>query len=159
MTQARSALYLVVPDAEVLLDAVRGLPGVALLEPAHITLAYPWVGDPEAHLDEVQEACADVPAASVVLRGPELFEQDVRGRTVIHATLSDDRVPQALAARLAEPLRTPHLSVARVRRTGDVDQVIAAVAPLLPLTVRLDTVDVTRRDRTGWATLLRAPLG
>lgn len=155
---ARSALYLVVPDAEVLLDAVRGLPGVSLLEPAHITLGYPWVGDPEARLDEVRSACADVPPATVVLEGPSLFEQDVRRRTVVYATVSDDAVPHELASRLAAPLRTPHLSIARVRRTGDVDQVIAAVAPLLPLTVRLDTVAVTRRDPTGWTTILRAPL-
>lgn len=156
---AGSALYLVVPDAEVLLDAVRGLPGVALLEPAHITLAYPWVEDPEVWLDAVQVAAAGVPAATVVLHGPELFEQDVRRRTVLYAMLSDEQVPRQLAARFDAPLRTPHLSIARVRRTGDVDLVAAAVAPLLPLTVRLDTVEVTRRDPTGWTTLLRAPLG
>lgn len=159
MTLSKSALYLVVSDAEVLLDAVRGLPGVALLEPAHITLAYPWVGDPESHLDDVRTACREVAAATVVLHGPSSFEQDVRGRTVVHATLSDDSVPQELATRLAQPLRTPHLSIARVRRSGDVDQVMAAVGPLLPLTVRLDTVEVTRRDPEGWTTILRAPIG
>ena len=125
MTQQKSALYLVVPEAEVLLNAVRGLPGVALLEPAHVTLAYPWIADPEAHLDNVLAVCAEVLGATVVLHGPECFEQDVRGRTVIYATLSDERVPRDLAARLASPLRTPHLSLARVRRTGDVEQVVA----------------------------------
>jgi 2'-5' RNA ligase len=159
MTQEKSALYLVVPDAEVLLDAVRGMPGVTLLEPAHITLAYPWVGDPEARLDDVRTACGEVPAATVVLHGPSSFEQDVRGRTVVHASLSDERVPQDLAARLASPLRTPHLSIARVRRSGDVDEVVAAVAHLLPLTVRLELVEVTRRDPSGWTTILTAPLG
>ena len=159
MTQQKSALYLVVPEAEVLLDAVRGLPGVALLEPAHITLGYPWVGDPEARLDEVAAACASVPSAAVQLLGPERFEQDLRGRTVVHALLSDTDVPRRLAGLLAAPLRTPHLSIARVRRSGDVDAVAAAVAPLLPLAVRLDTVEVTRRDPTGWTTILRARLG
>lgn len=155
---ALSALYLVVPDAEVLLDAVRGLPGVSLLEPAHITLSYPWVEEPELHLDAVLAACADMAAATVELQGPMRFEPDVRGRTVVHAVLSDEQVPRALVSRLAQPLRTLHLSIARVRRSGDVDQVMAAVIPLLPLTVRLDTVEVTRRDPTGWTTILRAPL-
>ena len=159
MRPALSALFLLVPEAEVLLDAVRGLPGVALLEPAHITLGYPWVDAPEERLDDVQVAAAAVASATVVLRGPASFDQDVRGRTVVYASLSDERVPHELAARLASPLRTPHLSIARVRRSGDVDEVVAAVAPLLPLTVRLDTVEVTRRDASGWTTILRTPLG
>lgn len=156
--KALSALFLVVPEAEVLLDAVRGLPGVALLEPAHISLGYPWVADAQERLDEVRAAAAAVPSGDVLLLGPERFEQDVRRRTVVHAGLSDGTIPRELARLLGAPLRTPHLSIARVNRGGDVDEVVAAVAHLLPISVRLDTLELTQRDSSGWTTLLKASL-
>jgi hypothetical protein len=151
-----SALFLVVPEAEPLLDAVRGMPGVALLEPAHITISYPWVPDPS--LDVVRSAAASVAAQDVLLVGPELFAQDVRERTVVHALLSDEAVPRALAAQVGVPLRTPHLSIARVRKNGDVDAVVDAIAHLLPLAVRLDTLELTTRGQDGWTTLLQTRL-
>ena len=152
-----SALFLVVPEAEVLLDAVRGLDGVGLLEPAHISLGYPWVADPS--VERVREAASRVKPHVVELRGPELFVQDVRERTVVHALLSDESVPRRLAALLDAPLRTPHLSIARVRKNGDVGAVVDAVSPLLPLRVRLETLELTLRTDAGWQTLARAPLG
>src|SRR5207244_2252453 len=137
----KSALFLTVPEAEPLLDAVRGLPGVALLEPAHISIGYPWVPDPS--VDRVLEAAAQVKPHVVELRGPELFVQDVRQRTVVHGLLSDETVPRRLAELLDAPLRTPHLSIARVRKSGDVGQVVDAVAHLLPLRVRLEFLELT----------------
>ena len=113
-----SALFLVVPEAEVLLDAVRGLPGVALLEPAHVSLGYPWVRDARDRVDQVRAAAAQVKPHVVELRGPELFVQDVRQRTVVHGLLSDDSVPRRLADLLDAPLRTPHLSIARKGAAG-----------------------------------------
>jgi hypothetical protein len=157
--KALSALYLPVAQAEPLLDAVRGRPGVALLEPAHISLGYPWLPDAADRLDEVKAAAAAVAPAQVQLVGPELFTQDSRRRVVVHALLSDDAVPRALAERLRAPLRTAHLSIARVRRGTDPGGVLAAVAALLPLTVRLDELELTTRDSHGWSTLLRVPLG
>lgn len=153
----KSALFLTVPEAEPLLDAVRGLPGVALLEPAHISIGYPWVRDPS--VDRVLEAAAQVKPHVVELRGPELFVQDVRQRTVVHGLLSDESVPRRLAELLDAPLRTPHLSIARVRKNGDVGQVVDAVAHLLPLRVRLEVLELTVREESGWTTLVRAPLG
>jgi len=153
----KSALFLLVPEAEVLLDAVRGLDGVGLLEPAHVSLGYPWVPDPS--VAEVEAACAQVKPHVVQLRGPELFVQDVRQRTVVHALLSDESVPRRLAALLDAPLRTPHLSIARVRKDGDVGAVVDAVSHLLPLRVRLETLELTVRAAAGWQTLARVPLG
>lgn len=152
-----SALFLLVPEAEVLLDAVRGMDGVGLLEPAHVSLGYPWVPDPS--VDAVRAAAAQVKPRTVELRGPELFVQDVRQRTVVHALLSDESVPRRLAALLDAPLRTPHLSIARVRKHGDVGAVVDAVTPLLPLRVRLEMVELTLRTDTGWQTLAQLPLG
>ncbi len=154
-----SALFLVVADAEPLLDAVRGLPGVSLLEPAHISLGYPWVEDAVERVEEVRAAAASVASGAVDLLGPELFVQDVRRRTVVHATLSDDTVPRALAQALDAPLRTPHLSIARVRHHADAEQIAAVVAPYLPLRVRLTELELTVREHAGWVTLLRASLG
>ncbi len=153
-----SALFLVVPEAEVLLDAVRGLDGVGLLEPAHISLGYPWVRDPS--VDRVRDAAAQVRPHVVELRGPELFVQDVRQRTVVHALLSDESVPRRLAELLDAPLRTPHLSIARVRRDGDVRAVVDALEGLLPLRVRLEALALTVREGPGeWTTLGEFRLG
>ena len=154
-----SALFLVVPEAEVLLDAVRGVPGVALLEPAHVSVGYPWAADARERVDQVRAAAAQVRPRVVELRGPELFVQDVRQRTVVHGLLSDETVPRRLAELLDAPLRTPHLSIARVRRNGDVSAVVDAIRPLLPLRVRLETLALTVREPTGWTTLLELPLG
>jgi hypothetical protein len=154
-----SALFLTVPEAEPLLDAVRGMPGVALLEPAHISLGYPWLPDAHLHVQEVCDAAAAVASGTVRLQGPELFSQDIRRRTVVHAQLSDESIPRALAALLGAPLRTPHLSIARVRHHGDLAAVVDAVAHLLPLTVHLDCLELTVKTTTGWETLVRAPLG
>ncbi len=156
-----SALYLPVAAAEPLLDAVRGLPHVGLLEPAHVSLGYPWVPAEEAlaRRDDVRAAAAATPPLEVVLHGPHRFDVDVRGRLVVHL-LPDDPAPfAALAARLRADLRTPHLSVARVLRDGDVDAVEAAVAPLLPLRATLDVLELTVRRGRDWEVALTAPLG
>lgn len=154
-----SALFLTVPEAEPLLDAVRGRPGVALLEPAHISLGYPWLRDAVDRVQQVLDAAAAVPAGFVELQGPELFTQDIRRRTVLHAVLSDDRIPRSLAALLGAPLRTSHLSIARVRHHGDVTAAADAVGHLLPMSVPLDCLELTVKTDRGWETVVRAPLG
>ena len=61
--------------------------------------------------------------------------------------------------RAGPPLRTPHLSIARVRRNGDVGKVVDVVSALLPLRVRLETLELTIRSEDGWQTLASVPLG
>lgn len=155
-----SALYLLVPEAEPLLDAVRGLPGVGLLEPAHVSLGYPWLTADDAlrRLDEVRAVAASTPPWDVVLSGPARFDTDVRGRTVVHLRPDDDAPFLALAARLGGQLRTPHLSVARVLATGDVDAVEGLLAPLLPLRTRIEELEVTVRSGRTWSVALRTGL-
>lgn len=155
-----SALYLLVPDAEALLDAVGGLPGVGLLEPAHISLGYPWLTAEEAldRLEDVRAAAAGASAWEVVLSGPHRFDTDVRGRTVVHLRPDDDAPFLALAACLGGTLRTPHLSVARVLSTGSVADVEDRLADLLPLRTRISALEVTVRSGRTWSTALTASL-
>lgn len=156
-----SALYLPVPDAEPLLDAVRDLPGVALLEPAHVSLGYPWVTAEQARarLDEVREVAARTAAWDVVLAGPHRFDTDVRGRTVVHLVPEDDAPFLALAKALGAGLRTPHLSVARVLAAGSPQEVEGRLAGLLPLRTSLRELEVTVRSGRTWSSALRVSLG
>ncbi|MCW2622337.1 MAG: 2-5 ligase family protein [Frankiales bacterium] len=160
-----SALYLLVPAAEPLLDAVRELPGVSLLEPAHISLGYPWLDAGQAleRLDEVRAVVAATAAWEVELDGPERFDVDVRGRQVVYLRPADDRPFAALAEALGGRLGRPHLSVARVLAGAGlpgVERVEAVLRPLLPLRTRIDHVEVTvRLGPSSWSTVLQAPLG
>ena len=140
---------------------MRGVEGAALLEPAHVSLGYPWRPTAEAlaALDEVRAAAARVPAFDALLGGPHAFAPDGRGRVLVHARLADEGPVRALAALLGADLRQVHLSVARVLPGGDVAQVQALVAPLLPRTVRVDHLDVTVQLAGRWAPALRVPLG
>ncbi len=156
-----SALQLLVPGAGPLLDAARDLPGVALLEPPHVSLGYPWL-PPEQALaagDRLRAAAAAVPAFDAVLTGPHVFAPDGRGRVLVHARLADEQPVHRLAALLGADLRTVHLSVARVLRAGDVDAVLAAVAPLLPRPVRVAELELTVRTDGRWSLAGRAALG
>lgn len=144
-----------------LLDAVRGLPGAALLAPPHVSLGYPWAPADEAEgaAPRVRAAAAGVPAFDALLAGPHRFAPDARGRVVVHARLADDAPVRALARALGADLRDVHLSIARVLPGGDVEAVLAAVAPLLPLAVRVDALELTvRRDRV-WSRVLLSRLG
>ncbi len=156
-----SALQLLVPGAEALLDAVRGVDGAALLAPAHVSLGYPWLPSAEAlaALDDVRAAAARVPAFDAELLGPHAFAADPRGRVLVHVRLADEGPVRALAALLGADLRQVHLSVARVLPGGDVAQVRARLAPLLPRSVRVDELDVTVQRAGRWTPALRVPLG
>jgi hypothetical protein len=157
-----SALYLLVPSAEVLLSAVRDLPGVSLLEPAHVSLGYPWVSAAAValRLDEVRAVAAATPPIPVVLDGPHRFDVDVRGRQVVHLRPDSDEPFLSLAAALGAPLRTPHLSVARVLASGSVASVEDVLRPLLPLRTTITQLEVTVRVAPGrWERALLADLG
>lgn len=156
-----SALQLLVPGAQPLLDAVRGLPGVSVLAPPHVSLGYPWVPADEAlaRLAQVRAAAAAVPAFDAEL--PELlrFDPDARGRVLLHVRPVDEAPVRALAAALGGDLRDVHLSVARVTTDGDPDAVAAAATPLLPLTARVRELQLTVRRAGTWPPGLRFPLG
>ena len=155
-----SALQLLVPGAAPLLDAVRELPGAALLAPPHVSLGYPWRGADraEASLAEVRAAAAAVPAFDAVLTGPYAFAPDSRGRVLVHARLSPAEPVRALAAALGADLRDVHLSIARVLPEGSPDAVADAVAPLLPLLVRVEHLELTVQRSGRWSRALLAPL-
>lgn len=155
------SLQLLLPAAGVLLDAVRALPGVSLLEPPHVSLGYPWLPAEEAlaAADRVREAAAAVPGFAAVLTGPHRFAADTRRRTVVHARLEDDAPVRALASALGADLRDVHLSIARVLPDGDPDAVAAAVAALLPLRVPVEGLELTVRQEGRWSRALLAPLG
>ena len=140
---------------------MRGLPGAGLLEPPHVSLGYPWLpaDDAEAQQDRVRAAAAAVPAFEALLVGPHRFAPDARGRVLVHARLADDAPVRALARALVADLRDVHLSVARVTTDGDVAAVEAAVAPLLPLAVRVEVLELTVRRAGRWSRVLGAPLG
>lgn len=154
-------MQLLVPGAEVLLDAVRGLPGVGLLEPAHVSLGYPWLAAPEAlaALERVRAAASRVPPFDAVLQGPHAFAPDGRGRVLVHVRLADERPVRELARLLGAELREVHLSVARLLPGADVDRVRGAVAPLLPRSARVCELDVTVQRAGRWEHALRQPLG
>lgn len=149
------------PGAEVLLDAVRGLPGAGLLEPAHVSLGYPWraADDALGRLDDVRAAAARVPAFDAVLTGPHRFAPDARGRVLVHARLTDETPVRTLGALLGADLRDVHLSIARVLPAGDAAAVEAALAVLLPLPVRVAALELTVRCGGRWSRALLTPLG
>lgn len=153
-----AALQLLVPAAEPLLDAVRDLPHVGLLEPAHVSLGYPWRPAAQADPDVVRRAAARVPAFDLVLGRVRAFAADPRGRVLVHAVPEDDAPFRRLAALVEADLRDVHLSVARVLPAGDVDAVLARVAPLLPLTCRVAVLELTVQRDGAWQPGLRLPL-
>lgn len=140
---------------------MRGLPGAALLEPAHVSLGYRWLPAAQAwaELERVRAAAAGVPAFHAVLLGPHAFPPDARGRVLVHARLADEGPVRALAALLGADLRAVHLSVARLLPGTDAERVAAAVAPLLPRSVRVAELEVTVQSAGRWQPALLAPLG
>jgi hypothetical protein len=77
----------------------------------------------------------------------------------VHARLEDERPVRALAAALGAQVGSVHLSLARVTPTGSVEAVLAALAPLLPAEVAVDTLELTVRVDGTWSSALRARLG
>ena len=154
-----AALQLLVPGAEPLLDAVRGLPGVGLLEPAHVSLGYPWRAADDA--DAALVAAAAAASAPFVVRFAAVrrFDPDARGRVLVHVAPEDDGPVRALAASVGADLRAPHLSVARVLAEGDPDAVAAAVSPLLPLTVPVEVLELSVQVDGRWQRPQRFRLG
>jgi hypothetical protein len=154
-----AALQLLVPGAELLLSAVRGRPGVGLLEPAHVSLGYPWRAASDVDLPLVQAAARRVPPFEARFGALRRFDPDTRGRTLLHV-VPDDLAPlHALADAVGADLRTPHLSVARVLPGTDVDAVAALVAPLLPLVAAVEELELTVQLGGVWQEGERFRLG
>lgn len=154
-----AALQLLVPGAERLLAAVRGRPGVGLLEPAHVSLGYPWRAASDVDVALVRAAVRLVPP--FVARFGELrrFAPDARGRTLLHVVPDDVEPLHVLARAVGADLRTPHLSVARVLPGTDVGAVAALVAPRLPLVAAVETLELTVQAGGVWSEGERFRLG
>ena len=154
-----ASLQLLVPAAEPLLDAVRGRPGVGMLEPAHVSLGYPWRPAEEADEALARAAAASVPPFRLRLSSVGTFEPDRRGRVVVRVVPEDDAPVRALATAVGGDLRDTHLSVARVLAGGDLDGVLAAVAPLLPLEATVTVLELTVQRDGVWQPGVHLPLG
>jgi hypothetical protein len=138
---------------------VRGLPGVGLLEPAHVSLGYPWRAAGEADPDLVRRAARSVAPFSLRFAALGRFAPDGRGRVLLHLVPDDDEPVRRLAAAVGADLRSTHLSVARVLAGTDVDEVAAPVAPLLPLVCRVEVLELTVQVGGVWQPGLAVPLG
>ena len=149
------------PGARPLLAAVRGLPGVRLLEPPHVSLGYPWLPADQAEqaVERVRAVAAAAQPFPALLTGPYAFDPDPRGRVVVYARLRDEAPVRALAVALDGDLREVHLSLARVGTAGHPGEVAAALAPLLPLAVAVSGLELTVRRGGVWSRALLAPLG
>lgn len=154
-----AALQLLVPGAEPLLSAVRGRPGVGLLEPAHMSLGYPWRAASEVDVAVVHVAAAQVPPFRVRFGELRRFAPDKRGRTLLHVVPDDLGPLRVLAGAVGADLRTPHLSVARVLPGTDVDALAALVAPLLPLVAAVEELELTVQAGGVWQEGERFRLG
>lgn len=145
-----AALQLLVPEAEPLLDAVRGLRHVGLLEPAHVSLGYPWRSADQADSSMVADAAARTGAFDVRLVEVRAFAPDKRGRVLVHVVPDDERPFRALAALLDADLRDVHLSVARVLPAGDADEVIRRTRQLLPVVATVRVLELTLQRDGAW---------
>lgn len=154
-----AALQLLVPGAGPLLDAVRGLPGVGLLEPPHVSLGYPWRPAADADVELVRAAAAAVPPFVLRFAGVRRYSPDGRGRVLLHVVPADDGPVRRLAELVGADLRSPHLSVARVLTGTDVDEVAARVAPLLPLVAPVEVLELTVQQGGVWQPGLAVLLG
>lgn len=153
-----AALQLLVPEAEPLLDAVRGMPRVGLLEPAHVSLGYPWRTADRVDRQLVRRAAQATAAFEVRLGQVRAFAPDARGRVLVHAVPDDDRPFRALAALVEADLRDVHLSLARVLPGGDLQQVVRRVEPLLPVVAALCVLELTVQRDGAWQAGERFPL-
>lgn len=154
-----AALQLLVPDAGPLLSAVRGRPGVGLLEPPHVSLGYPWRAALDVDVPLVRAAAAAVAPFEVRFAGLRRFASDGRGRVLLYVAPDDDAPLRRLASLVDADLRSPHLSVARVLAGTDVDEVAALVEPLLPLVARVEVLELTVQDGGVWQPGQAFPLG
>lgn len=158
----RTALQLDVPGAAPAHEAVAtlGLSGVVLLDPPHVSLAWPWLSGPAAALalPGLAAAVAEWPAVELELERVGAFE--ARGAAaVVHLLPADPQPVLALAAALPGAMvDRPHLSVARVA-TADVDAMRGALTALLPLRACAAAVEVRARVDGRWQVVQRLAFG
>lgn len=154
----RSALQVDVAEAEHVIAAVEraGLPGVGLLRPAHISLAYPWL-EPDEALGSGPSLLSGLGAPAFPLRLAALRAFPARGRrTVLYLEPDDPEPLRDLAAALGidTACYRPHLSVARldhdVARPSARAHVEALVAPLLPVLATVQTLTLRVQYEHRW---------
>lgn len=163
-----TALVILLPAAEPVLAAARGV-APALVRPglpAHVTALYPFLPD-NALTDEVLSAVRSLAAgfSPAEVRLAELAEAP--GFTAIPAP-SLQPVADAVCARWPEVLPyggrfgsrpAAHLTVAMGGSETELEQVAAAVRPLLPLTDRAEALQLVALTGRGWEPRLTAPFG
>ncbi|MCI3950417.1 MAG: hypothetical protein K0R11_2351 [Acidimicrobiales bacterium] len=149
-----STLLLDVPEADALLEAAGGRSprGTAVLRPAHISLAFPWLapGEAFASIDRLDAAARTSAPVPLQFDRVERFPPDRRGRTTLHLRLAKDEPVQALALVLGLSLPVPHLSVVRLPGTDRTDELEAVLRAHLPLPAVARTVQLRVRYGSWW---------
>jgi 2'-5' RNA ligase len=155
-----STVQLDVPAALPLQEAVADVPGVTLLAPPHISLAWHWLPADHAvvHASLLAALVERTPAFPLRFDRLAAFPPDGRGRVVVHAQPEPVEPIRALAAAVwaladeppPEPDWTPHLSVGRVPRGGPVAEVLQRAAAALPIETSADAVHLHVHDRLRW---------
>lgn len=159
----KAAVQLLVPQLAAAQDAAvaaaRSVPGidggqVAVLDPPHISLGYPWTRAPGTEL--VAHSAAQLLPVTVELGAVTAFPPDPRGRRTLHVPVLDGGMLQDLATQLGwEGVITPHCSLVRSRDPAALSRARAAAAPQVPVAVRLTTVEVTAYADGRWHQALR----
>ncbi|MGO1052033.1 2'-5' RNA ligase family protein [Crossiella sp. CA198] len=158
-----TALLILVPAAEPLLDAARAVnpatvrPGL----PAHVTVSYPFVPITEGLTDAVHALAADTPQialtlAEVVVR-PGFLAVTAPGVQDL-ADRAGQRWPwlRPYDGRFGERPPT-HLTVALGASAAEADRIAERVRALLPIRVSATGLELVERTTRGWQVRLSAP--
>lgn len=167
----RTALVAEVAELEPVVGEWRAAydPSAALGMPAHVTVLWPWLPTgalrDTALLDDLRDVLATVPGFDVTFGTFERFE-----RTLWLAPVPSDpfvRLTTAVEQRWPEcpPYEgrfdsvVPHLTVGDAVDVDALAHVVAAVAPQLPVTARVETVSLMALGESGrWTRQAGYPL-
>lgn len=161
IVSVETAIVLLVPEADALLDQVRGAPrGDAM--PAHITLLYPFAPDPDAGvLAELAFFFSGVDGFPLTFGSVGEFPE------VVYLAPDQDRECQELTAALARrwpefppyggafDANVPHLTVAKGTGT---QAARAAAEAALPLRARASEASLWARESGTWRCVETFPL-
>lgn len=164
-----TALQLMVPDLDPLLDQLRPvLPaGSSVMDPAHISLGYPWLEleTARAVIDDVAAALAHESPFDVVMSGPRRFEPDADGRVLVWLEPQPVAAVHALSWVISDASDhdledfTPHCSIVRMQDGVDPTPLERLVQPHLPVTARLHHLELRVQDGDDWVVERTLTLG
>ncbi|MGW5721205.1 2'-5' RNA ligase family protein [Amycolatopsis sp. NPDC003865] len=163
-----TALVLLLPAAEPALAAARRIdPGLVRPGlPAHVTALYPFL--PDASLDDDVLAAVRCLAAGVSPGPVELTEVLVAPGFVALPAPSLQAITDAVCARWPDvppyggrfgPRPPAHVTVAMGGDDETLARVAADVRPLLPVTGRVEALQLVALTGRGWEPRLDAPFG